>query len=66
MSLGNALQHLLPTPTFAGLRAAQVDLEIEPTPDPLSPHRVEKRLNGNPAICGYVEGDESMFGEIHA
>ncbi|KAI4236844.1 MAG: hypothetical protein L6R40_006033 [Gallowayella cf. fulva] len=47
---------LLATPTFAGLRAAQIDLGIEPTSAP-HPHEILKRLSGDPAICGWIEGN---------
>ncbi|KAI4272183.1 MAG: hypothetical protein LQ337_005466 [Flavoplaca oasis] len=54
------MQDMFPTPTFAGLRAAQVDLGIEPTSAPPQ-HEILKRLSGDPAICGWVEGNSSMF-----
>ncbi|KAL8958305.1 MAG: hypothetical protein Q9193_004612 [Seirophora villosa] len=41
--------------TFAGLRAAQTDLGMKPTPAP----ELSKRLIEDPAICGWVEGDQS-------
>ncbi|KAL8673189.1 MAG: hypothetical protein Q9168_002381 [Polycauliona sp. 1 TL-2023] len=52
------MRNLLPTPTFAGLQAAQADLGIEPTSAPLQ-HELLKRLSGDPAICGWVEGDSN-------
>ncbi|CAO1606400.1 hypothetical protein XANCAGTX0491_009898 [Xanthoria calcicola] len=54
--LAEAMQGLLPTPIFAGLRAAQVDLGIKPTSAPRQ-HEIWKRLSGDPAICGWIEGD---------
>ncbi|KAI4193414.1 MAG: hypothetical protein LQ348_002870 [Seirophora lacunosa] len=41
--------------TFAGLRAAQTDLGMKPTPTP----ELSKRLIEDPAICGWVEGNQS-------
>ncbi len=58
--MAEAMRDILPTPTFAGLRAAQVDLGIEPTSAPHR-HEIMKRLNGDPAICGWVEGNSSMY-----
>lgn len=60
--LAEAMQGLLPTPIFAGLRAAQVDLGIKPTSAPRQ-HEIWKRLSGDPAICGWIEGDSGMFRE---
>ncbi|KAL8714394.1 MAG: hypothetical protein Q9220_001727 [cf. Caloplaca sp. 1 TL-2023] len=50
------MRPLLPTATFAGLRAAQVDLDVAPTPAPRMGFDILKRLNGDPAVCGWVEG----------
>ncbi|KAL8836094.1 MAG: hypothetical protein Q9170_003042 [Blastenia crenularia] len=61
--LGNAMQHMLPTPTFAGLRAAQADLGLKPTPPPDYSSELLKRLNGDPAVCGWVEGSEIVMVE---
>ncbi|KAL8876986.1 MAG: hypothetical protein Q9198_004910 [Flavoplaca austrocitrina] len=52
------MRDMFPTPTFAGLRAAQVDLGIEPTLAPRQ-HEILKRLSGDPAICGWVEGSSN-------
>lgn len=56
---GDASRPVFPTPTFAGLRAAQADLGIKPTPDPLTSPHIVRRLSGDPAICGWVEGHQS-------
>lgn len=58
--LAEAMRALPPAPTFAGLRAAQVDLGIKPTSAPRQ-HEILKRFSGDPAICGWVEGNDSMF-----
>ena len=55
----NSLRYAVPTPTFAGLRAAQVGVEILPTANPWSPSELWRRLNGDPAICGWVNGNGS-------
>lgn len=52
-------QRLLPMPTFEGLRAAQVESELRPTPNPWSPSEILKRLSGDPGICGWVEGSSN-------
>ncbi|KAL8778173.1 MAG: hypothetical protein Q9213_007534 [Squamulea squamosa] len=56
--LAKAMQAILPTPTFAGLRAAQADVGIQPTSAPWR-SEILKRLIGDPAICGWVEGKSS-------
>lgn len=63
ISPGDAVQPLLPTATFAGLRAAQADLGMKPTSPPKHPSELMKRLSGDPAICGWVEGSESKSAE---
>ncbi|KAL9608373.1 MAG: hypothetical protein Q9167_006787 [Letrouitia subvulpina] len=50
-------RHGLPTPTLAGLKAAQVEFEVRPTYNPWSPSEIFKRFAGDPGICGWVEGD---------
>ncbi|KAL8947892.1 MAG: hypothetical protein Q9222_005867 [Ikaeria aurantiellina] len=50
------MRPLVPTATFAGLRAAELDLDMEPTPAPQIDFDILKRFNGDPAICGWVEG----------
>ena len=51
-----------PTPTFSGLRDSnQVEFDILPTANPWSPSELLKQLSGNPAICGWVDGDGSEF-----
>ena len=55
----NSYQPVLPTPTFAGLRAAQVELEAFPTPNPWNPSEILRRLSGDSGICGWVEGNSS-------
>ena len=59
LSFVRSYRPALPTPTFAGLRAAQLDLEIKPTPGPVGSSELLKRLSGDPAICGWVEGQAS-------
>ena len=54
--LGGAMLPVLPTPTFAGLRAAQDDIGIIPTSPPRR-QEILKRFGGDPAICGWVEGN---------
>ena len=55
----NGLHDAFPTPTFAGMRAAQVGLDLQPTANPGSPSELLRRLNGDPAICGWVDGNGS-------
>lgn len=55
--LVTAMRPQLAPVTFAGLRAAQTDLGMKPTPTP----ELSKRLIEDPAICGWVEGDQSKF-----
>ena len=57
----NGFRHLFPTSTFAGLRAAQIGIEIHPTTIPWSPSDILKRLSEDPGICGWVEGNSGMF-----
>ena len=61
MALARGYPPAIPSPTFPGLRAAQFELEIRPTPNPFGPSEIVKRLSGDPAICGWVEGDGSEF-----
>lgn len=49
----------VPTPVPAGLRAAQIDIEIRPTATPWSPSEILRRLSGDAGICGWVEGNSS-------
>ncbi|MCJ1425595.1 hypothetical protein MMC29_003495 [Sticta canariensis] len=56
--LGNASRHIFPTSTFAGFRAADNQFEILPTPNPGTLSDISKRYANNPAICGWVEGDD--------
>lgn len=56
--LGNASRYIFPTPTFAGLRAADNQFEILPTPNPETLSDISKRFSNDPAICGWVEGDD--------
>lgn len=55
--VGNTSPWLLPTPTAAGLNVNYGEIEILPTSYPGSPSELFKRLNGDPAICGWVEGN---------
>lgn len=67
--VATATRPLLPTSTFAGLRAAQADLEMQPTPTPWSQAEVWKRLvrlSGDPDICGWVEGNQGELGETES
>lgn len=57
----NAYRHILPTSTFAGLRAVQIEIEVQPTKTPWSPSEILKRLNEDPGICGWVEGNSGTF-----
>ncbi len=58
-SFGNASSSF-PTPTFAGLRDAQaVEVEVLPTSNPWSPSEILKRLNGDDAVCGWIDGAPS-------
>lgn len=51
-----------PTPTFSGLRDSnQAKFEILPTANPWSESDLLKRLSGDPAVCGWVDGDASEF-----
>jgi len=59
-NVGRASPGFRPTPTVAGFEDARFgEIEILPTSNPWSPSELFKRLNGNPAICGWVEGDPS-------
>ena len=58
-ALVNGYRHLVPTPVVAGLRAAQIDIEIRPTASLWSPSEIVRRLSGDAGICGWVEGDSS-------
>lgn len=50
------------SPTFSGLRDSnQAEIEILPTASLWSPSEHLKRLSGDPAICGWVDGDGSEF-----
>lgn len=54
-----------PTPTFSGLRDSnQVKFEILPTANPWSQSELLKRLSGDPAMCGWVDGDGSEFSDL--
>ena len=57
-------QYIFPSPTVAGLRAAELGLDVLPTADPWKPSEILRRLSGNPAICGWVDGNEST--SLHA
>ncbi|KAI9819493.1 MAG: hypothetical protein M1827_006941 [Pycnora praestabilis] len=52
-----ASPNIFPTPTLAGLRYAQVEFEVLPTSNPWTPSEIFKRLSGDPAICGWVDGN---------
>lgn len=54
--LGEARLPVLPTPTLAGLRAVQEDIGIIPTYPPQR-QDILKRFSGDPAICGWAEGN---------
>ena len=54
---GRASPGLLPTPTAAGLNVNYGEIELLPTSYPGSPSELFRRLNGDPAICGWVEGN---------
>ena len=50
------------TPTFSGLRDSnQVEFELLPTANPGSSSELLKRLSGDPAVCGWEDGDGSEF-----
>lgn len=55
--VGRASPGFLPTPTAAGLNLNYGEIEILPTSYSGSPSQLFKRLNGDPAICGWVEGN---------
>lgn len=57
--LGNASRHIFPSPTFAGLRHADLQFNIRPTPNPWTPSNIAKRFADDPAICGWVEGKDN-------
>ena len=57
----NAYRHLFPTPTFAGLKAAQIGIGVHPTTIPWSPSEILRRLSEDPGICGWVEGNSGTF-----
>lgn len=59
--LGNTSRHFFPTSTFAGLRPADLQFNIRPTPKPRTPSNISKRFADDPAICGWVEGNDSKF-----
>lgn len=63
LSIGpaNSARVVFLEPTLAGLRAAENELQILPTPNPWSPSEILKRFAGDPAICGWVEGDPSKL-----
>lgn len=49
----------VPTLTVVGWNQGDASLDMLPTSRPWSPAELIKRLNGDPAICGYVDGDPS-------
>lgn len=51
----------LPTPTSKGLNGNYGEIEILPTSYPGSPSQLFKRLNGDPAICGWIEGNAGEY-----
>ncbi len=61
-SLATASPRFGPTPTVIGLaKQALGEIEVLPTSFPWSPSVLFKRLEGDPAICGWVEGDPSKL-----
>ena len=60
----NAYRHIPPTSTFAGLRAAQIGIEVHPTNIEWNPSGILKRLSEDPAICGWVEGNSGTFFQL--
>lgn len=61
IELASASRNVFPKPTLAGLRAAEHELQILPTPNPWSSPELLRRFAGDPAICGWVEGDASKL-----
>ena len=65
VQIATASPWIQPTPTVVGLNDRNWgEIEILPTSNPSSPLELFKRLNGDPAICGYVEGNASELPQI--